>query len=204
MFDPNATKPTGKVPQRLKPAEKDLLMQIAAAGAAGFTVEDITKAPASVLYNARWLMLNPSTVNGNSVLVALSDDGKAKAESYAPKPADSAETVRALPKREEILSTVTTDIPIPVKEKRRRERESIYTFDALTVKGASFFVAQPADFTGKDFAASKSGTVGGANRKAKQAWEAAPADERPEQPAKFEAFNVTENGVKGARIFRVA
>lgn len=199
--------PNNKIPQRLKPAEKELLLKIAAAGNAGYTVDDITTGPAATLFNAHWLMCNQQSINGNSVLVALSPTGKEKADSYASKVADTdaAEApARAMPRREDILKTISTDIPIPEKVKRTRVRESVYTFDALTAKGMSFFVAQPAEFAGRDFAASKSATVGTANRKAKEAWEATPADQRSEVAPKFEAFNVEEGGVKGARIFRVA
>lgn len=192
-----------KIPQRLKATEKALLIQIGEGGEAGIRVPDENDPAFITLTKAGWLQTNPDTRQGTSILSRLSPEGRAKVETFrAPRDPNAVSTRPAMsPEDFEIeqfdVSKVVT---------AQRAQRTVYPFDKLTQAGLSFFVPAPEGYPAdKDFAASKQGTVGAQNRKAKEEFEALPAESKPvgAKPASFKAINDTKDGVRGARIVRM-
>ena len=198
--------PSFVIPERLKKAEKDLLSEIKAGADNGIRVPD-QDAPAFVtLLKAGWLETNNDTrqvVDGRTSIVArLSESGKAKAENLrGPRDPNAINTRPPADYVPEVEDFDITKIPTT-----QRRVAATYPFEKLTAVGKSLFYPAPADFPAdKDFAATKQGTVGGFNRKAKEAHEAVPAAERPPGavPATIKAINDTKDGVKGVRFVRM-
>lgn len=194
------------IPERLKKAEKDLLGEIKGGGDEGIRVPDET-APAFVtLLKAGWLETNDATkqvVDGKTSIVArLSASGKTKAENLR-GPRDP-NIVNTRPPADYVPEVEDFDITkIPTLQRQVR---AAYPFEKLTAPGKSLFYPAPADFPAdKDFAATKQGTVGGFNRKAKEAHEAVPPAERPPGAvaATIKAINDTKDGVRGVRFVRM-
>lgn len=196
--------PGAVIPARLKAPEKELLQELAAAGDTGTTIADDT-APAFVtLLKALWVETNESTRNGKSISVRLSATGKAKVDSF--RQPRSPDAVSTRPTAD--LSNVDIEEYDTSKiATTQRAARAVYPFEKLTAKGLSFFVAAPEDFPAdKDFAATKAGTVGGYNRKQKEAFEATDAAERPPGavPIVLKAINDTKGGVRGVRFVRMS
>lgn len=190
--------PANTIPKRINAATKELLVKIGEAGQNGFTVDDTT-AEAKTLLKAGWLLVNETTRSGNNIAVALSPSGTEKYKSYLP-----AETSRGPQMKPEDFE-IEKDVPMPDFGAQRRVARQVYPFDKLTEVGMSFFIPAPDDLPeDKDFAATRTGTVGAQNRKNKEAWEALPAEGRPEKPVAFKVTNDTKNGKRGARVFRVS
>lgn len=194
-----AAAPAVSVPKRINAETKELLVKIGEAGDTGYTIDDSTAA-AKVLVKAGWLLVNETSRQGNNITVILSPAGKDKYKGYLP--AEGSRGPQLKPDDFEI----ETGLTMPDFSSQRRVARQIYPFDKLTEVGMSFFIPAPADFdhAEKDFAGTRTGTVGAANRKNKEAWDALPAEGKPEKPVTFKVSNDTKGDTKGARVWRVA
>ncbi len=190
------------IPQRIKPAEKELLMKLKEAGDNGMRVEDETAPEFVTLLKAVWVEINDSTRQGKTIVARLSPSGKAKVEAFRGPRDPSAPNTR--PPVDFVPTIEDFDLSkLPVSNRVVRP---VYPFDQLTAKGKSMFYPAPDDFPeDKDFASTKLGTVNGYNRKQKEAFDKLPPAERPaEGPAVLKAINDTVNGKKGVRFVRVS
>jgi hypothetical protein len=192
-----------KIPQRLKAAEKELLIKIGEGGTEGIRVPDENDAAFITLTKAGWLETNPATREGTSILSRLSESGRAKVETFrTPRDPNAVSTRPAMSPDDFEIETFDVSQVVTAQ----RAQRTVYPFDKLTSVGLSFFVPAPEGYPAdKDFASSKQGTVGAQNRKAKEEFEALPAESKPvgAKPASFKAINDTKNGVRGARIVRM-
>lgn len=194
------------IPERLKKAEKDLLAEIKAGGLEGVRVPDEAAPAYTTLFKAGWLESNPNTrliADGvTSIVARLSESGRAKADGLrGPRDPSVVNTRPPVDYTPEVEDFDLTKVPTTARQVR-----AVYPFEKLTAPGKSLFYPAPADFPAdKDFAATKQGTVGGFNRKAKEAFEAIPAAERPPGAvaATIKAINDTKDGVKGVRFVRM-
>lgn len=190
------------IPPRIKPAEKDLLLKLKDAGESGMRIEDETAPEFVTLLKAKWVEINDSTRQGKTIVTRLSPSGVAKVDGFR-GPRDPS-VVNTRPPVDFVPTIEDFDLSkLPVSNRVVRP---IYPFEQLTAKGKSMFYPAPADFPAdKDFAATKVGTVGGYNRKQKEAYDKLPPAERPaEGPAVLKAIPDTVNGVRGVRFVRVS
>jgi hypothetical protein len=138
-----------------------------------------------------------------SIVSRLSESGRAKVEALrGPRDPSTVNTRPPADYKPDIEDYDLSKLPTSGRQVR-----SVYDFDSLVAPGKSMWYPAPDDFPAdKDFAATKQGTVAGANKKAKAAFDAVPAAERaPGAVApQFKAINDTKGGVKGVRFVRVA
>lgn len=191
------------LPAKITAKMRKQLKAISEAGEGGTRV-DITDDTVKVFFAAHWVDKNPKSLEGTTQIVRINAAGQAALDNGTGEVTGQGRgniTSRPNMSRDdyEIERVALPD----VLSKLRAPRES-YPFEKLTEAGLSFFIPQPAEYTGTDFAASKQGTIGGRNRKAKEEWESLPADQRPARPASYRAINDTKDGVAGARIIRMS
>lgn len=194
------------IPDKLKASTKKLIAAISGGGENGYRVPDIESADFKVLLAAKWLDVNPpskETKDGvTSMVVRLNANGAAKAAELAGTPA----TARAPSTRPNLSPDdfVIKRKPVPDFASQRSLSRVVYPFEKLAEVGDFFFLPQPEGFEGKDFAGTKQGTVGGQNRRAKEAWDKQDAATRPAQAPQYKVYNDTEDGKKGATFQRIA
>lgn len=197
-----------KAPARLKNAEKELLSAIKEGGTDGIRVPDETAPEYVTLLKAGWLEINDKTKQlgedgKTSIIARLSEAGRAKAAALrGPRGDDVVNTRPPADFKPEIEDFDLSKLPTSTRAVR-----AVYPFEQLTGPGKSMFYPAPADFPAdKDFAATKAGTITGQNRKAKEAFDAVPAAERPPGAVapQYKAINDTKDGVRGVRFVRVA
>lgn len=162
---------------------------------------------AQPLVDAGHAEFGPEQADG-TVAVRATDAGVAA--HAATLPAGTPDTAPvAAPVKAKRSFTIDSDIPVPASSNRGGRRGSTYPFEALEVN-QSFFIADE-DTDSKDAVRSMASTVAAQNIKYS---EPVPGETRvnrkgntveaTKQTRKFIVRSVTENGVKGARIFRVS
>lgn len=188
---------------RLKPAEKDLLLKIAAGTKEAPVTVDMNSAEFKVLWDKELLQVNRQQADaaGNAPAI-LSALGQAKADTYGKAPGTG--TPRGpLPKPDDF--EIEDGIEVPESRRGAQARE-VYPFERLAV-GQSFFLA-PSEHSDNP-AKAKQSTVSAMNKRAAEAFEAKKAAGDPEANAegavapKWTIRPAEKNGVKGARIWRV-
>lgn len=149
------------------------------------------------LADAGFILFQPAKDDPTAMDIILSDEGAKRAKSYAPPenprapaPDPSAFIIKKLDKAPEIT-------------RQRGGARTIYPFEQMSEVLMSFFVpateARP-----KPWDTMRS-TVGTHNKKLKEAAEAAKAtNPNAPDPWVFDIYEDTENGAKGARIYRKA
>lgn len=188
------------------------------AGTPGFLY--MTEKSVKILLDADYVECNTQMTDGNKVAVRATKSGAdayeaAQAEGAGTDETPTGETPSATNEGTRTMNAFAIDNAVPIPAiKRSGAATSIYPFDALAV-GQSFFVPATEDMPnpGKSLASTVSSaskryaTENGTrtiNRKNKETGEMEPV----EVPAytyerKFMVRTVEENGVKGARVWRI-